>query len=662
MVSVISGPLMLRLLPLITLLLTAAALRADSGGGWTRLFSGELRAVDERRASIRGELEGLPQARFRPGGLPVGFRSQPAPEAEVEKWVQIDLGRDFPVDDIVLVPAWLKFGDFPGPGFGFPVRYLVELSDDEVFATGVQVADFTASDQANPGLAPVAIHVGGREARYVRVTATKLWRRIDDYVFAMGELLVVSGNRNRAWHRRSLASDSFESPGMWSLGFLTDDASVLGNPTDMQMLPTNGHHSNLRSEPDGQHWVQVDLGRALPVDEVRLIPARPIDFPDTIGFGFPARFRLEGAGCADFSDAVPLADHTQEDFPNPGDRPVIVPGGGRAVRYVRLTATRLWQRDENVWVMALAEMQVMAYGQNAASGRQVSTSDTVGSGRWLPEFLVDDIAPPPGLGNIADWLTALARRLALESELSGLDGRHAELISLAEKRLLWSAGCAIFAVAAGAIFLFRRARRRHHREARRLRQDIAQDLHDEVGSNLGSIAILSQMALDAAPDGAAMRSDVETIHRVAQETAESMRDIVWLISPGEKTAGDLADRLRATASSMLAGVKWNWNVNGLRGTLSLSAQRDVLLILKEALHNIRKHAGATMVDIRLDETGGEFRMEIADNGSGFDPAGAAGHGLVNMQRRAQRMGGRLALKSAAGAGTTLRLSLPLKVQ
>jgi signal transduction histidine kinase len=208
--------------------------------------------------------------------------------------------------------------------------------------------------------------------------------------------------------------------------------------------------------------------------------------------------------------------------------------------------------------------------------------------------------------------------------------------------------------------LHRRSRARHRREERRLRQDIAQDLHDEVGSNLGSITILSQMALDEAPDGEAMRRELEEIQRVAQQTTASMRDIVWLISPGEKTTDDLAARLRSSAASLLAGMEWTWSAGDLRGTLPLDAQRDVLLILKEALHNVRKHAGAKRVDIRLDEPAGRsFRMEIADEGRGFDAGNAAGHGLANMQRRAQRLRGQLIVDSAPGRGTRLTLTLPL---
>lgn len=113
---------------------------------------------------------------------------------------------------------------------------------------------------------------------------------------------------------------------MWSTAYLTDDSSVLGNPTDTQMLPTNGHHSALSKSADTIHAVEVDLGKVMQVDEITLIPARPIDYSDIIGFGFPVRFKLEGSEFPDFRSSFAFADHCGQDFPSPGDKPVLIPG------------------------------------------------------------------------------------------------------------------------------------------------------------------------------------------------------------------------------------------------------------------------------------------------------------------------------------------------
>src|SRR5262249_56806043 len=106
---------------------------------------------------------------------------------------------------------------------------------------------------------------------------------------------------------------------------------------------TNGYHSDIFSTPTTNCWVQVDLGAVVPIDELLLVPARPVDFPDSPGFGFPSRFRVEISDDAQFQKPVVVADHTQQNFPNPGDHPVVM-SVGKTARYVRVTATHLWER------------------------------------------------------------------------------------------------------------------------------------------------------------------------------------------------------------------------------------------------------------------------------------------------------------------------------
>ena len=117
--------------------------------------------------------------------------------------------------------------------------------------------------------------------------------------------------------------------------------------------------------------MQVDLGRRVPLDEVRLIPARPTDFPDTPGFGFPVRFRVELSRRPELrARPTTLADHADADVANPGDDAVRHPGaGGQTARYVRVTATRLWKRTDD-YVFALAELQVDVRRQERRARRR----------------------------------------------------------------------------------------------------------------------------------------------------------------------------------------------------------------------------------------------------------------------------------------------------
>ena len=417
-----------------------------------------------------------------------------------------------------------------------------------------------------------------------------------------------------------------------------------------------------------RQWVQVDLGRLVRLEEVRLVPARPVDFPDTIGFGFPLRFKIEVSDDPAFLESSVVVDQTGEDFPNPGDRRVVLLAGGLTGRYVRVTAEKLSARrlpDE--YVFALAEMEVMAGGVNVAFEKEVTESaplgEVAGVGRWAPEFLVDGIAPGEGVGTYADWLSRLARRYVVDSEMKPVAARVVVLREMAEKRLGWMA-CVLagFGLVAG-MGVFWLVRWRQRWQMRRLRTRIAQDLHDDIGSNLGSIALMGQLGVEAAPDVEAMRSELEDIRRVAAETADSMHDIVWLISPGMRTAGDLASRLRETAGLLLSGLDWKLEVEGLgQGRqLSIEAQRDIFLVFKEVLHNIRQHAGAAKVDILLSQSARDLCLRVADDGCGFEAGGGRrGRGLANIESRAKGCGGRLRVETAPGSGTTVTLTHPLK--
>src|SRR5207249_7001239 len=118
----------------------------------------------------------------------LGYHSGIMPAADMTKWVQVDLKRAIALSAVVLHPCHDDFNNI-GDGFGFPRRFKIELSDDPEFKKGVvRVADRTDADVANPGLKAQTFPADGRTARYVRVTATKLAPRQNDFIFALAEL------------------------------------------------------------------------------------------------------------------------------------------------------------------------------------------------------------------------------------------------------------------------------------------------------------------------------------------------------------------------------------------------------------------------------------------------------------------------------------------
>ncbi|HEY1860221.1 MAG TPA: DUF1549 domain-containing protein, partial [Gemmataceae bacterium] len=152
--------------------------------------------------------------------------------------------------------------------------------------------------------------------------------------------------------------------------------------------PTNGYHSAISATADVEKWVQVDLGKAVPVETIRLIPARPTDFPDTPGFGFPARFKVSVSNDSMFEKADVVVDHSTADLPNPGDQAFDIQLTKQTARYIRVTANRLWLRT-NDYVFALAEMQIDSEGKNVALSAKVTAMDSIEAGRWSTKYLVD---------------------------------------------------------------------------------------------------------------------------------------------------------------------------------------------------------------------------------------------------------------------------------
>jgi hypothetical protein len=192
--------------------------------------------------------------------------------------------------------------------------------------------------------------------------------------------------------------------------------------------PSNGYHSDIVPRADAVKWVQIDLGAVTSIDEVRLFPARPTDFRDSPGFGFPLRFRVEIGDEPDLGKPRLFADHTRDDFANPGDNPYRISSVDKKGRYLRVTATRLWKRLDD-YVFALAEVQVISAGKNVAKGKPVSALDSIEAGRWSRRFLVDDFDSRLRLPDLSDVKSARAfeQRLALAEQVRAKEQERSRL-------------------------------------------------------------------------------------------------------------------------------------------------------------------------------------------------------------------------------------------
>lgn len=152
-----------------------------------------------------------------------GYHSGISPRQVATKWVQVELPQSQPIDRIVLHACHDEYNNI-GAGFGFPVRYQVQISDEPTFKRP-EILNSSSDDidQANPGLIPVGVNAGMKKSRYVRVVATKLAPRQGDYIFALAELEVLGANgKNLALNAPVTSFDSIEAPSRWTKKNLTD--------------------------------------------------------------------------------------------------------------------------------------------------------------------------------------------------------------------------------------------------------------------------------------------------------------------------------------------------------------------------------------------------------------------------------------------------------
>ena len=165
-----------------------------------------------------------------------GYHSQIVKQSNIEKWVQLELPESARFTKVRLRACYDDFAGIRG-GFGFPVRFKVEVSDDPKFAKNVRmIADRTQRDVPNPALAPMDLP--GGEGRYIRVTATKLAERRNDYIFALAEVeLLNDGETNLSRGAKVTAKDSIEAPNRWRRTNLVDGKFTTGgNPKDAAEL------------------------------------------------------------------------------------------------------------------------------------------------------------------------------------------------------------------------------------------------------------------------------------------------------------------------------------------------------------------------------------------------------------------------------------------
>lgn len=231
-------------------------------------------------------------------------------------------------------------------------------------------------------------------------------------------------------------------------------------------------------------------------------------------------------------------------------------------------------------------------------------------------------------------------------------------------RTWWFIALMILCVLA-AVYLLHRMRINQLLGMEKVRTRIARDLHDDMGSTLSTINILSEMAkMKVSSDTNKTAEYLVKISDNSSRMMEAMDDIVWSINPTNDTMQRITARMREFATGVLEAknIEFNFRVDDAVNhiKLDMEARRDLFLIFKEAVNNLAKYSCCTLAAVDISVLKNRLLMQIEDNGTGFNTREAdSGNGLVNMKKRAQSLKGTLEIESREGKGTKVILEIPL---
>jgi signal transduction histidine kinase len=198
----------------------------------------------------------------------------------------------------------------------------------------------------------------------------------------------------------------------------------------------------------------------------------------------------------------------------------------------------------------------------------------------------------------------------------------------------------------------------------RERARIARDIHDDLGTRLSEITLLSELALQDHSHREKGQEHIRHISVTARQATDSLDEIVWAANPRNDTLPDLIGYIGQFAQQFLqmAGITCRLELPDQppKWPLSAEVRHNLFLVTKEALNNVIRHSHAREVCLRVKLTEEALNMTIEDNGDGFEPdrAHPSADGVRNMHQRMETIGGNCDIASKRGTGTVITLSLP----
>lgn len=641
-------------------LMSAMAAPARDAAELERL---SIEQLEQRLEGIDENLASLASFSLLGGVGGVGFRSQANPSPEHSEWVRIDLGSEYPIDQIVLVPTIWRDSKNGFRQDGFPEEFHITAGTGQD-SNGTVVASFTARDRLLPRIAPVIVNCPGVTASWIRVDATLLSPRAWDGLFDMelSEILVFSGRDNVALRRPTQASSHFDPTARLKESLVDGFMPYLMDAATGEK--SNAFVSVVGTEEEEPASMTFDLGTSRVLQGIHL---HAVDTSDNVpqstptDFGIPRHLVVEGANLPDFQDAVVLAElRVQRPIDTGPINMLQFPQA--SCRYVRFIAAEPYVQTDLVGSKAyfgFAEIEIFSAGQNVVRGIEAITNFTPTDHTRSISALTDGLNLYGTILPIRDWLGELALRHELETERPLVMAELNQRFARQKVRLVWM-GWLITVLAAGIVLVVLIDRMLRMRQVARIRERFAADLHDELGADLHSIRLLGELALTAKDTPERLDRVLRNSQEIAHKASMAVRHCMNM-QEANGLYGSLKQDMHRTAQRIMAQLDYDITVEGedFLQRLKPRTKTDLFLFFKECLINISRHADATRFSTQLTATRKEVRMVIRDNGRGLPDTSAKGV-PKSIQRRARLLGARVAAGQAEGGGTRITLTLPTR--
>lgn len=625
---------------------------ANPIGKIARIFDSKLVKTEDRVSWLDERISTFAQRREHAMKVSLGFRGCREKPGAPDPTVTLDLGVERPVDMIFLVPSQREFLEDSGI---FPTRFTIDLASDPdfkkrtiIFSSG---SDLVHSTDGNP--VPFKAQ---DSARYVRLTVHQGHQKGRHDLFGLSEIAVIS-NGNPVSFDASVTSSGGDMnvPGIWYPAALTDGRTPLGIwQNGKESSADSGDSVQVAKTGDTVSW-SVELEKPVTLDRLVLFPYQLNRAFESLFLPESIQIHLDGV---DSNGGPPVYEWKN---PVPGAScmtPLVLPMAGRVATVIRVTGV-LPHVIGDAKLHCLSEIEVWSDGKNLASGLPMTRRH--GNHVTSVNSLTDGFSSEKRISPFGTWLDQLAERGRIERELALLRPAQRQQASESELNATWGSAMILGLTFLIPVFLVERRRLMSREQLDQMRKRIASDLHDDIGSNLGSISLIARSArkdLVRLHGPEEVAQDLGEVESIARESSLAMRDIVWLLERRQDSIGDLVQRMRETAGRLLREINYTVECDSHKtaAKLSLDAKRHLFLFYKEAIHNVLKHSHANSVTIRLWDEDDKLALEILDNGIGLPMNGTENPATVHkLEDRARVLEGLLQVISSKDTGTRIRL-------